>query len=385
MLKCIDLFCGCGGLSKGFISAGFDIVAAFDNWDAAIQCYKMNFNHEVYQCDLNDWEKISNFISTIKHKIIIGGPPCQDFSLAGNRVEGKRAQLTVSFAQIICMVKPEYFVMENVVRANKSEAYENAKKLFKNAGYGLTEKTLNASYCGVPQNRKRFFCIGALNKEDGFLDGVLAANLSELPLTVYEHIGNEFKFEYYYRHPRTYNRRGIFSVHEPAPTIRGINRPMPPRYKFHPQDATTPDADVRALTFKERSLLQTFPDDFIWLNSPTVNDQLIGNAVPVKLAEYVATCIRDYSEGTFNMRDVGFIDWLKTEKNYTARAACDVLSRIRRIKRFIAQQEDPKKQENDGQINIAENEKTFVDLKSSIKSQLRRAKVLYNEYTKCVL
>lgn len=377
-MDCIDLFCGCGGLSKGFLNAGFNIVAAYENWDAAIQCYKKNFNHNIYKLDLHDWEKAADNIKNIEPSIIIGGPPCQDFSPAGNRIEGKRAQLTVSFAKIVNLLKPRYFVMENVVRANKSEAYKTARQLFKVAGYGLTEKTLNANYCGVPQNRKRFFCIGGLNEDDGFLDGVLAANLSEFPLTLHEYAGDKLNFEYYYRHPRTYDRRGIFSIYEPAPTIRGSNRPIPPEYKRHPQDAIDPQEGVRALTFRERALIQTFPEDFVWLNSPTINNQLIGNAVPVKLAEYVARCIRDYTEKTFNLRDVGFVDWLKKEKSYTARAACDVLSRVRRIKRMAMQCTN---NQSSDLLEVIEKTDNFTALSKSVKSQLRRAYILYCEYT----
>ena len=376
-MNCIDLFCGCGGFSKGFSNVGFNIVAAFENWDAAIQCYKQNFDHDIYKLDLADWEKAADIIKKIKHDIIIGGPPCQDFSHAGNRMEGERAELTVSFARIISVIKPKYFVMENVVRVTTSEAYKKAKQLYKFSGYGLTEKILNASFCGVPQNRKRFFCIGALNEQDGFLDGVLDANLSLLPLTVHEYLGNKLNFKYYYRHPRTYDRRGIFSIYEPAPTIRGINRPLPPQYRNHPQDATNVKNGVRALTFMERALIQTFKDDFIWLDSPTINDQLIGNAVPVKLAEYVAKCILDYSEKIPNIREVGFIDWLKQEKNYTSRAASDVLSRIRRMKRFAAQTSELESQNHD---NIIEKVESFNNITKSIKSQLRRAQILYNEY-----
>lgn len=379
-MDCIDLFCGCGGLSKGFSNAGYNVVAAFDNWDSAIQCYKSNFDHPVNKVDLYDWNNAVEALKNIHCQIIIGGPPCQDFSHAGNRIEGKRAQLTVSYAKIVSSIKPQFFVMENVDRVNKSEAYSKAKQVFKDAGYGLTEKTLNASYCGVPQNRKRFFCIGALDEQDGFLDGILAANLSEFPMTVHGYLGDKLKLKYYYRHPRTYDRRGIFSIYEPAPTIRGSNRPLPPEYKKHPQDAIDPQEGVRALTFRERALIQTFPENFIWLDSPSANNQLIGNAVPVKLAEYVARCISDYSQKTFNMRDVGFVDWLKKEKKYTARAASDVLSRVRRMKRMIMQSSDCPQSE-DNLINVIEKLEGFNRLTKSVKSQLRRAQTLYSEYT----
>src|ERR1035441_4342758 len=99
--KVVDLFAGCGGLSMGFEKAGFNVVAAFDNWEPAIQTYKANFNHPIIKKDLNDTSNLKDIIS-FKPNIIIGGPPCQDFSSAGHRNENLgRADLTISFAEII--------------------------------------------------------------------------------------------------------------------------------------------------------------------------------------------------------------------------------------------------------------------------------------------
>lgn len=376
-MNCVDLFCGCGGLSKGFINAGFTIVAAMDNWAASSACYQQNFGHPFYNVDLHAWKETVNIIKDINCDIIIGGPPCQDFSHAGNRQEGERAQLTVSYANIVAAIKPKFFVMENVDRAQKSDAYRKARTILKQSGYGLTEKTLNASYCGVPQNRKRFFCIGLIGGKDGFLDGILSANLSEMPLSVKDYCGDELGITHYYRHPRTYDRRAIFSISEPAPTIRGCNRPMPPEYKKHPKDAIDPKLGVRALSFRERALIQTFPNDYKWLDSPSLNNQLIGNAVPVKLSEYVATAIVAFSEGTYNLCDVGFVEWLKINKGYTPRAASDVLSRVRRIKRMLKKYEVVPNSKNQLDFEGMEN---FSVLTKSVKSQLRRAYALHTEY-----
>jgi len=138
------------------------------------------------------------------------------------------------------------------------------------------------------------------------------------------------------------------------------------------------------LTFRERALIQTFPANYIWLDAPSANNQLIGNAVPVNLAEYVAKCILDYSQKTFNMRDVGFVDWLKKEKNYSARAASDVLSRVRRMKRMVMQCSDDNQPENN-LIDVIEKSDSFAGLTKSVKSQLRRAQTLYSEYTATII
>ena len=379
-MNCADLYSGCGGLSKGFANAGFTLVTAFENWEPAIQCYQKNFLHPVYKLDLNDWQSAVDIIKKIKCDIIIGGPPCQDFSNAGHRIEGKRARLTVSFAKVVCSIKPKYFVMENVARVDKSEAYSNARKLLKKADYGLTEKVLNACYFGVPQNRKRFFCIGALGDQDGFLDDLLTANQSEFPLTVKNYLHNKVNFSYYYRHPRSYTRRGIFSINEPAPTVRVSNRPLPPDYKKHEGDIINPKRKgIRALTFEERALIQSFPEDYIWLDSPRINDELIGNAVPVKLAEHVANCIFDYSKNPNQVKEIGFKDWLQKEKKYKSRAAGNVISRIRRMKRIILQKQEIKDSENNF-VSIIEELGYFDTFTTSVKSQLKRAQTLYAEY-----
>ena len=80
-MKTVDLFAGSGGLSLGFQNQGFDIVAAFEWWDAAVKCYQENFPHPVYQLDLSDAQEAIKEIRKFNPDIIIGGPPCQDFPM----------------------------------------------------------------------------------------------------------------------------------------------------------------------------------------------------------------------------------------------------------------------------------------------------------------
>ena len=119
-IKVVDLFCGCGGMSLGFQNAGFDIVASFDYWEPAVSIYKVNFSHPVFQKDLMDSDSVEE-IRRYSPQMIIGGPPCQDFSISGKRdFVGKRANLTTRFAEIVSAIKPEWFVMENVYNIEKS-------------------------------------------------------------------------------------------------------------------------------------------------------------------------------------------------------------------------------------------------------------------------
>ena len=123
----------------------------------------------------------------------------------------------------------------------------------------------------------------------------LESKISDHETTLRDFFGDRLGFEYYYRHPRNYSRRGVFSIDEPAPTMRGVNRPVPKGYPGHPNDACSVDQGVRALTTRERSLIQTFPEDFQWDGNKTDMEQMIGNAVPVKLAEFVARAVVEYA------------------------------------------------------------------------------------------
>lgn len=311
-MNAIDLFCGCGGLSLGMQNAGINIVSSFDNWLPAIKCYEANFTHPIFNLDLTDHELISSKISEISMTqglhidLIVGGPPCQDFSQAGGRSEGARANLTASFARTISKIRPQYFIMENVDRALKSKAYSEAREIFVDAGYGLTELVLDASRCNVPQKRKRLFVCGSLGAENEFLKQALLDGLNTSSMTVRDYLGESLGVDHYYRHPRNYNRRGIFSINEPAPTVRGVNRPVPKGYLGHAGDPIKVDRDLRPLTTKERALLQTFPAEFILTGTKTDNEQMVGNAVPVNLGEYVGLKLVEYNRTLNAEREVRY-------------------------------------------------------------------------------
>lgn len=292
----VDLFAGCGGLSLGFQEAGFKVEAGFDFWDKAVETYSRNLDHPAFQLDLSDVEKSIEVLTPYfvdSAQGIIGGPPCQDFSSAGKRVEGARADLTERFAEIVIRIRPRFFVMENVPRAIHAAAYQRALSAMRSVGYGLTVKTMNAAYCGVPQLRKRLFAVGVMGANDDFLNEALESGLSENPMSLRDAFGDEFGIDHYYRHPRSYARRGIFSIDEPSPTVRGVNRPVPQGYPGHAGD-TAPIDGIRPLTTTERSRIQTFPEGYVWPEAKTNAEQMIGNAVPVKLAAYVACALSSH-------------------------------------------------------------------------------------------
>lgn len=295
-MNVVDLFCGCGGMSLGFEKAGFNVLAGIDNWDQAIRVYGDNFNHPVHKLDLNDVESAVSVINGYKPEMIVGGPPCQDFSSAGKRNENNgRGDLTVKYAEIVSRISPEWFVMENVARIVKTTKLASAKQLLKDAGYGLTQCVLDASRCGVPQARKRFFLIGKMGVSDNFILPLVEAAISPRQMTLADYFGDSLHLTYYYRHPRSYVRRGIFSINEPSPTIRGVNRPMPKGYALHPGDPVRSLDGIRALTTEERSRIQTFPQSFRFSGNKTDQEQMIGNAVPVNLARFIGEVVNEYN------------------------------------------------------------------------------------------
>jgi DNA (cytosine-5)-methyltransferase 1 len=294
MMKVADLFAGCGGFSLGLQHAGFDVVAAFDNWQPTIDIYSKNFEHPIINLDLslaNAYEKIIGF----RPDIIVGGPPCQDFSSAGKRNEnGNRGSLTISFVNIIEKIRPQYFIMENVDRIVNTNKLKIAINLFKQTGFGLSHTIFDASFCGVPQQRKRFFMIGELDGKDDALIPYFQKNLSKRPMTVRDYVGNNWGIDYYYRHPRNYSRRAIYSIDEPSATIRGVNRPVPKGYSGHACDSAAISENIKPLSTSQRAQVQTFPANFIFVGNKTNVEQIIGNAVPVNLAKYVGICLKEY-------------------------------------------------------------------------------------------
>jgi DNA (cytosine-5)-methyltransferase 1 len=292
--RAVDLFCGCGGMSLGFENAGFEIVAAYDNWEPALRVYQDNFSHDAYLLDLSV-PSAAKIIAAHEPDVIFGGPPCQDFSSAGTSNHlGKRASLTAGYAEIVFAARPQFFVLENVPRIAHSAVFHKVCEQFEAAGYGLTQVVLDASYCGVPQSRKRLFLIGGLGENADFMNAQLIRDLAPMPLTMRQHFGESLGMDHYFRIPTNYSKRAVFSIDEPCRTIRAVDRPIPPTYRQHPADSRNVADNVRALTVRERGSVQTFPQDFKFVGSKTNLNHMIGNAVPVKLAEYVAKILFEY-------------------------------------------------------------------------------------------
>lgn len=181
--KCIDLFAGCGGLSLGFEMAGFDIPLAIEIDDWAAETYEKNHpSTEVLIGDITQITELDNIISKEDLPVdgIIGGPPCQGFSLSGNRdKKDPRNSLFMEFVRFVKYFKPKFFIMENVtgILSMKTKDNQLVKDIilseYDAAGYNVTICKLNAAEYGVPQARLRVFFIG-IRKDLPFNENDLA-------------------------------------------------------------------------------------------------------------------------------------------------------------------------------------------------------------------
>lgn len=164
----LDLFCGSGGLSLGFEMAGFNIIAANDNFKDACITYEANHPKTVMvRGDITSKDIKDELYSKIKNKkidIIVGGPPCQGFSYAGKRlIDDPRNFLYKEFVSIVDKIKPKIFVMENVegiLTSNGGKTFLSIKENFESLGYKVHGQKLLAVEYGVPQKRKRVIIVG---------------------------------------------------------------------------------------------------------------------------------------------------------------------------------------------------------------------------------
>lgn len=173
-MNVIDLFCGCGGFSKGFEQAGFEIKFGIDMWKDATTTYKHNFpdavvlNDDIANISGNDILQMTN-LSENEIDVIIGGPPCQGFSVSGKRlIDDERNKLYKSFVKLVSELQPKAFVMENVpglVRLFKGQVGEQVISDFSDIGYKVQMKILSSDNYGVPQQRRRVFFVGFNRKK----------------------------------------------------------------------------------------------------------------------------------------------------------------------------------------------------------------------------
>lgn len=175
-LKFGDLFCGAGGFTQGLEQAGLECVLGAEFNDYAVEAYRKNFNHECLKIDLSTEENQTLVAKKLKDAnvdLVVGGPPCQGFSIFGNRrfvntknhdlTQDKRNDLVFAFANIVVLSETPWFIMENVpgiLSAHNGEYVAAIEKYFKENGYRTEHRVINAADYGAPQLRRRFILIG---------------------------------------------------------------------------------------------------------------------------------------------------------------------------------------------------------------------------------
>ena len=306
-LNVLDLFCGAGGLSEGFKQAGFNILLGIDNDESALRTFKLNHSESEF---LNkDISKITrkDLISKTKNKkidFIIGGPPCQGFSMAGRRnPNDPRNFLIKHFLRIVSLIKPKIFVIENVqglksMRTEKGELFlDLVRKKSNRMKYNLQIHILNAEEYGVPQKRKRIFLIGSLKPINIALKKSKKSLLKNILLKK-----EDVPKKYFYSNKmiKGFKKRAIINKKlgrgfgwrflNPEDTSYTISA----RYYKDGAEALIKysEKEIRRLTLQECAIIQSFPKTYKFEEGIIKTYKQIGNAVPPMLALNIANAIK---------------------------------------------------------------------------------------------
>lgn len=308
-MKFIDLFAGCGGMSKGFELAGYECEGFVEFWQPAIDTHLENCKGRLIGKDITkisdeDIKKIGEI------DLIVGGPPCQGFSVirANTRSpDDSRNRLFEEFVRFVRILKPKYFVMENVPgigsMKNMSGDYvlKDIFKEFEKIGYKLECKVLNSQNYGVPQMRKRVIFIGnRLDKKNEFPDfknKVFLKEVLNLPYGQIEEIQHVYdkistKMGYKFSFVKEGNHYGSFRANYNKLIWDGFSFTITKNGRYiHPKYN-------RLLSVREEARIQSFPDDFKFTGSIVQMYQQIGNAVPVLMAKVIGEKIMEMENGT---------------------------------------------------------------------------------------
>jgi DNA (cytosine-5)-methyltransferase 1 len=345
-MNVIDLFCGCGGLSYGFIMSGYNILVGIDNDPTAIKTYLLNHNNaNALTGDLSDGKilrKVEKLLGPNCPDVVIGGPPCQGFSLSGPRnLRDPRNKLYLSFFTFVKHFFPKAFLIENVpgiLSLYDGRIKDDITDEFGKLGYVVSIQPLVAADYGIPQLRKRAFFIGLRGRKFKFpapkmiMKSYISCEeaINDLP-ALENGIGTEVqlypdvkrtkyqqlmrgKSQFIYNHIGTNHSEQTTKIIGMVPE-GGNYKNLPLKYQkirnFHvaftryhsKQPASTIDTGHRhhfhykynrVLTVRENARLQSFPDSFIFLGNKTEQQRQVGNAVPPLLAKCLADELKTY-------------------------------------------------------------------------------------------
>jgi len=315
----ISLFAGAGGMDMGFEKAGFKTIWANDSDKTVIPSYRSFFPHAAF-----DSRSIRDIPGSEIPKAdgVIGGPPCQCWSIAGCRrgIDDPRGQLFYDYIRVVHHVQPLFFVAENVsglLQRKNRHFFNRLLRMMEEEGYAVTWKLVNAHYYGVPQDRLRVFMVGyhhSLGKRFVFpaplsfrptLKNAIF-DLRKLKIGKTQKIKNhEISRSHYSSVFMSGNR--VRSWDEPSFTILASSHtpihPQAPRMVPTGQGRRRKFAPgyehlYRRLTVRECARIQTFPDTCRFLYRSVRNGyKMVGNAVPVELAFHIAKAIKADLEG----------------------------------------------------------------------------------------
>lgn len=348
-LNVVDLFSGAGGLSRGFMDAGFNVALGIDFDDAALKTFKRNHGDaEIMKLDLFNHDNLHLITDYLNEKnfsidVLVGGPPCQGYSLAGPRNEkDERNTLYEAMVKLAKLTRPKAIVLENVPGLLKLFEGKAAQRIiddFSDLGYAMQKKILYAPEFGVPQIRKRVFFIGILPEfgeftypvplvdqenfitcEDAISDlpsletdlGEEITNYPTKPLTIYQEIMRE-NSEKLFNHVGTQHEQKTIDLISMVPEGKNFRAlPAPYNTMFKYNEALTryhskkPSLTIntghrshfhykwnRIPTVRESARLQSFPDDFIFFGNKSQQYKQVGNAVPPLLGKAIAKQLRN--------------------------------------------------------------------------------------------
>jgi DNA (cytosine-5)-methyltransferase 1 len=313
----VSLFAGAGGMDIGFEKADFKTVWANEYDKTIAPSYQKYFPKT--QFDGRSIRDIPDDDLPETVTGVIGGPPCQSWSEAGARrgLDDPRGALFFEYLRVIKRTKPMFFVAENVhglIHARNMASFQHIIRLFETEGYVVSWKLLRASDYGVPQDRERVFIVGyhrSLNKVFKFPEPLESkttlrqaiGDLADLEIGNTEKVKNHEFMESGYS-PIFMSRNRVRSWDEQSYTILATDRHIP----FHPQAPKMVKVEgqkfrefakgfeqyYRRLTIRECARIQTFPDDYEFIYTNMRNAyKMIGNAVPIDLAYFVAKKIKE--------------------------------------------------------------------------------------------
>lgn len=321
--KVVSLFSGCGGLDLGIIGGfsylgryynknPFDIIWANDINERATQTQKRNFPGINVVCGditkilgIDEEQQISLLpeIEIPKADVVIGGFPCQDFSVAGKRqgLTAKRGKLYLSMVEVIERIKPKVFLAENVkglISWENGMAIKTIIEDFTKIGYKVDYKLFNTADFGVPQNRERVIIIGIRNDINVDVDWIKPTHSSTdenlLPwLTIKDAICDLEDDEKHKSLPNYGYSKAKYFPGKQGNTITKADKPAPTMRAEHHGNIEFHYSLPRRLSAREAARIQSFPDDFVFVNSITDAYRQIGNAVAPVFAWHMAKMLSD--------------------------------------------------------------------------------------------